>query len=692
MKFIASLSHCALMWVLFSPSAVLAAPPPVRHHQTPFAADAAQAGVLLFEDEDESDGEDASWLAVQLSNQVEIRVTGLIARAHVVQEFENFSDVPVSAVYVFPLPETAAVDGLTLRVGERTIVADIRERNQALASFGRAKNQGKQASLVEQQRPNLFSTRIANIRPHEIVEVELSYQQEVHYDAGTFSIDFPSTLTPRYVPEPAVGDAGSAHHVHGAVPAIAEPERITPAVTVDGDGPTLHVTVALDAGFPLQRVTSPSHELVVTTRAAKTGSVDIRLKEEVVLADRDFRLEWQPVRTSVPASASFEEQFDGQRYALLMLLPPEPSADASDRMPRETTFIIDTSGSMSGTSIEQARAALESGLRALRPSDRFNVIAFDSTPRQLFDATALATPDNLKRALSWLRQLRADGGTEMIPALALALRQPGPPEHVSQVVFVTDGSVGNEPDVFCFIQSHLTSQRLFTVGIGSAPNQYFMRSAAHFGRGTFTNVASASEVAQRMGELWSKLDAPLLTQLELVWQGSNRVESWPARVPDLYRGEPLMVLAKLDPGTSGVQMKGRRRALDFLGELPLVAAAGPRGKPAAERGIHRLWARRKIEALMDGMIEGRSEDDVRPEVTALALEHHLLSKYTSLVAVDKTRSVSQPGLEVPVANELPAGNSMFGNMPQTATPGPTCLLVGALSLSAAWFSARRTRP
>jgi Ca-activated chloride channel homolog len=685
MKF--TLSFCLAL--LFWPLTAAAVPPSAvpGFEKTPFAPEAARSGVLLIEGPDEQ-----SWLAPQLMSEVEIRVSGWIARARVVQEFENVSDEVVSAVYVFPLPETAAIDGLTLSVGGRRIVGEIQERGVARASFERGQAQGRKASLVEQQRPNLFTTRVANIRPHETIEVQLTYQQEVRYDAGTFSLEFPATLTPRYLPGATSDGPAALLDLRVGAPAAPVAESITPPVVFDANGPLLHVRVLLDAGFPLQRVVSPSHELSVTS-AAQTGTLDISLKDGPVIADRDFRLEWQPVRSGVPASAAFEEEFEGQRYALLLLLPPEAAAEPSSRIPRETSFIIDTSGSMSGSSIEQARSALESGLAALKPSDRFNVVAFDSTARQLFDTSVLATAKNLERARGWVRQLEANGGTEMIPALELALAQPTHPDHVSQVVFVTDGSVGNEPDVFRFIQAQLTSQRLFTVGIGSAPNQYFMRSAARFGRGTFTNVASTTEVASRMGELWSKLETPLLRQIGLTWNGAGDVQAWPERVPDLYAGEPLVVVARLAAGTTGLHVAGQRRGQAFASDLLLdVRASQSSGKATAQRGIHRLWARRKIESLMDRMIEGRSEEEVRPEVTALALQHRLLSKYTSLVAVDQTRSVSEPGPDVAVANELPAGNSMFGNMPQTATPGPTCLLVGALSLSAAWLTARRSRP
>jgi len=684
MKFAVLLGSVLILWPLWAS----AAPPPVAvarevqaHERPRTSPNDVQSGALLFYDEDvDVDG----WLAPQLTNQVDIRVTGLIARARVAQTFENLSDEVVHAVYVFPLPETAAVDGLELTVGKRHIVGQIQERAAAARSYAKAQSQGKKASLVEQERPNLFTTRVANIGPHETVRIQLSYQQDVRYDAGTFSLEFPSTLTPRYAPGPAEAGAGN----------------LTPPVALDGDGPTLELTVSLDAGMPLERVTSPSHRLAVTKRGQ--GLVRVALEEGEVLADRDFRLDWAPAPSSAPSSAVFEEEFGGERYALLMLLPPAAASDPRGRLPRETSFIIDTSGSMSGTSIEQARVALESGLGKLLPEDRFNVIEFNSTASALFEQTVPATPEHVQQALRWVRQLQADGGTEMLPALDLALSHPAHPDQLSQVVFITDGSVGNEAEVFRFLEAQLAGRRLFTVGIGSAPNQYFLRSAARFGRGTFTSVASAAEVASRMNELWTKLSTPVMSQLGLDFPGDAQAETWPERVPDLYRGEPLVVVAKLDAQASSARIYGRRLGQPFAAELPLLAATAqaslmPGAQPGAlaahkESGIHRLWARRKIEALMDRMVLAQSEEQLRPEVTQLALEHHLLSKYTSLVAVDRVRSVEGEGSEAAVANALPAGNDMFGNMPQTATPAPTCLLLGGFSFLAAAFVHKRQRP
>jgi Ca-activated chloride channel family protein len=454
-------------------------------------------------------------------------------------------------------------------------------------------------------------------------------------------------------------------------------------MTLSGDdAPWLDVEVSLDAGFPLRRIESPSHDVQVRARAG--GARQVVLSRGPVVADRDFRLRWQPELGHAPTSALFEETFEGERYALLMVLPPDPERDDRGVLPKEAIFVIDTSGSMSGTSIAQARSSLAIGLGSLAPRDSFNVIAFDDSARSLFPEPLPASTENVTRALEWVRRLDADGGTEMLSALSLALRAAGPSAagRVRQVVFVTDGSVGNEDQVLGLISRQLTDQRLFTVGIGSAPNRYFMRGAARFGRGSFTEVATLSEVGEKMNGLWTRLAAPVMTELSVEWQPGSRVESFPSRLPDLYRGEPLVLVARLpSSGSPSLTLSGRRSGRDFRTSL-----AGTSGK--AERGIHRLWARRKIEELMDSQIAGAGEESVQPAVIAVALQHGLVSRYTSLVAVDDRKSVDGPGREVAVPLAVPDGNSMFGSLPQTATPGPFCLLFGVLSLASAWMIGR----
>jgi Ca-activated chloride channel family protein len=417
----------------------------------------------------------------------------------------------------------------------------------------------------------------------------------------------------------------------------------------------------------------------------------VRLSDPLVPADRDFELAWEPEDGVLPRSAVFEEERSGSRYVLLTLFPPTGAAVEASRLPREVVYVIDTSGSMEGLSIQQARRALLLALGRLQPGDRFNVIQFNSTTEALFPAARPVDPQALELARDWVAGLRANGGTEMRYALEAALVGSDDPALVRQVVFLTDGSVGNEDELFGVIRQRLGDTRLFTVGIGSAPNGHFMTKAAEFGHGTFTYIGDVREVEEKMGHLFARLESPVLTGIEVHWPQDAAVEAWPARVPDLYLGEPVVVSARLAGRVDEVTVTGRRGGEEWRVGLPLAGRAG--------EGLGVLWARRKIESLLDSLHEGRDADAVKAEVVALGLEHHLVTKHTSLVAVDVTpvRPAGAPLDAQAVATNLPHGwsyEAVFGELPQTATPLPVHAGLAGLALAFAallWLADRRFR-
>jgi Ca-activated chloride channel family protein len=392
-----------------------------------------------------------SMAAPLLSTDVSFRVTGPVARARVVQTFRNPHDAWYEGVYVFPLPETGAVDRLRLLVGERVIEGEIRERAAAKATYDQARNAGQRAALLDQERPNIFTTQVANIGPRETVTIELEYQQILRYDGGRFSLRFPMVVGPRYVPA-------------GPMRVAADAERITPPVMRPGsEGPRTNpvsIRVALDAGVPLSSIQSPYHHVDIAEKSASRR--EISLANGVTPANRDFELNWTLHAAQLPQVAWFTEERDGRHYALLMVLPP--SAALAARLPREVVFVLDTSGSMAGTSIRQAKEGLSLALERLAPGDRFNVIEFNSTARALFREARDATRDNLRDATHWVAALEARGGTEMADALNLALPHSETADRVRQVIFLTDGAVGNEEELFRMIRARLGGSRLFTVG------------------------------------------------------------------------------------------------------------------------------------------------------------------------------------------------------------------------------------
>jgi Ca-activated chloride channel family protein len=624
-----------------------------------------QSGQLLLR----TDEPGAYRPAPLVKTDVHMDVSGTIARVTVSQHFENPSDDWVEGVYAFPLPENAAVDQLRLQIGERFIEGQIKEREEARLIYERAKADGKKASLIEEQRPNLFTNAVANIGPRESVLVQIEYQQTVRYDQGTFSLRFPLVVAPRYIPGPGlVAQAGNAVILSNPVP---DADKITPPVLHPSAGKVNPVTLAveLDAGTKLAWVKSPSHDIAVTPGA--DGRQTVTFAQAGEFADRDFVLEWQPETGAAPATGLFRESVGDDGYVLVTVMPPQKPAEAQKRLPRDVVYVIDTSGSMSGPSIRQARQALHLALDRLTPEDRFNIVRFSDKASRLFAAPEPATKAALDRAHGFVDSLEADGGTEMLPALKLALAAPTPESRLGQIVFLTDGAVGNEDQLFAFLKARLGATRLFTVGIGSAPNSYFMTKAAEYGHGTYTYIGRVEEVGEKMGALLQKIEEPVVTDIALKVGGAGAVEAWPRVLPDLYRGEPIVVALRVpggaaDPARGTVELSGLYAGRRWSQTLKLADA-----HPA--KGVGALWARSKIAALSDGLYEGVDRETVKRAVVEVALAHHLVSAYTSLVAVDVTPS--RPGgtdlstREVPL--NLPAGwnfDKVFGEraMPAVA--------------------------
>jgi len=613
--------------------------------------------------------------APTLKTDVSIVVTGIVARATVRQEFTNPSRAWAEGMYVFPLPEDAAVDHLRMKVGDRLIEGVIQERVAAKAQYEQAKHEGRHASLVEQERPNVFTTSVANIAPGAAISIEIEYQQTVRYDAGQFSLRFPMVVGPRYIPGEPVSGPSTGTGWAPDTDQVPDAARITPPVEHPSHGPLTPVslTVELDPGAPLARLTASYH--AIQTTPLIDGRYRVELSQGPMPADRDFELVWWPNVEATPIATLFTERKGAETFAVLMVTPPAANALDGLRLPREAIFVIDNSGSMHGASIDQAKAALKMALDRLRPGDTFNVIRFNHTTDAVFPAAQPATAQNLAAASRYVGRLYADGGTEMLPALHQALDGREHPGRLRQVIFLTDGAVGNEAQLFTAIHERLGDSRLFTIGIGSAPNSHFMREAARLGRGTFTYIGSINEVKEKMVALFAKLESPALTDVEI--EAIAGTDFVPERIPDVYLGEPITVALKAPALPSRVVLRGRLGVEVW----ERVVALHPAGENA---GISSHWARGKIAALLDRRRTGAPEDETRHAALELALAHHLVSPYTSLVAVDVTPV--RPGDEAmeshALKTNLPHGwdyTAVFG-VGQGATDAPVHLMMGLLTL------------
>jgi len=561
---------------------------------------------------------------------VELRVSGVVVEGRLTQQFVNPTAETIEALYVFPLADDAAVFGMEMRVGNRRIVAEVREREQARREYEQAKQDGRKAALVDQHRPNMFRTSAANIGPGETVLVELRFVQKATRIGDEYRLRFPLAITSRYFPPDS-----------DALPKVTVPR-----------GPTARLVVDVAHGLELEQLDSPSHRMARKSDRNRTRLEPLGGK---VATDRDFLLTWKPARTEMPEIASYVEQRDGERYALIIVQPPNDASDIGGGLPTETLFVIDVSGSMDGPSMVQARHALTRALERLRSGDRFNILKFNDGNEAFAAGFEDATEDNVGRARDWVSRLSANGGTAIYEALDRGLKMVGEGSagYASRIVFLTDGAVHNEREVLSAIASRLGSTRLHTIGIGAAPNGYLMRKMAWHGRGLCEFVATVAHADNRIDDFFDRLERPVWTDLHLTWDGVAVEGVSPGRLPDLHLGEPLVLSARVSGESGGLLTVG---GWSIDGWTERIVDLEHDGLDNA--AISLTWARAQVEDLMDSLHEGADATVVREAVVDLGLAHSLVTAYTSLVAVEQ------------FAGELGDAQQMARTLPNTGSLDP----------------------
>lgn len=578
------------------------------------ASDAAGGALML-----QGKGVASAMPAVRLGTDMDVTVSGQVLRVRVTQAFRNTSNQWMEATYLYPLPDEGAVDTMKMVVGQRVIIGKIKRRQEARAIYDAAKAQGRKAGLVESDRPNLFRNSVANVGPGETVLIAIEYQAPVRQLGGEFAMRLPLVVGPRYVPPHSLTDAR----------AIADAASVTAPLADPALGRSLNpvtITVHLAPGFKPANIISPYHKIAVAEAGPAERTITLAAGEEP--ADRDFELRWRSASAD-PTIGLFRQSFGGEHY-VMATITPQAQVEAGKVAPREMIFVIDNSGSMGGESMAAAKASLLYALGTLRPEDSFNVIRFDDTLTKLFEQSTLASPEQVELARRFTEGLEASGGTEMLPALKAALAD----EHsaskaVRQVIFLTDGDLSNEREMMAEIATQGGRSRVFMVGIGSAPNNYLMRRMAEAGRGTYTNIGDGAEVMAKMTALLERLKAPAVRELAVRVDGAS-LDLTPQRLPDLYAGEPLVLLGK------GQELKGTITVSGMVGDKPWsqrVDLAKASDSPA----VAKLWAGRRIADVEAQRWSRQIEDGVADEaVAALGLDYGLVTTQTSLVAVDET--------------------------------------------------------
>jgi Ca-activated chloride channel family protein len=605
--------------------------------------------------------------ALRLATRMHVQVTGNVARVHVVQDFTNSGEDWVEGLYVFPLSKESAVDELLMHIGERTIRGEVHEKAKAQALYTDARAEGRHASIVEQERPNLFTSAVANIAPHAGITIEITYLETLPFRDGRYTLNLPLAITPRYTPgapQDATGPmpAAAAALLNATLGTTATPERVQAArqqVSID---------IELEPGFALGNVSSLHHAIEMQSSAS---GKHVHMQSDAVPADRDFELVWTQADPPAVAGAAFAEEMGGETFALLMLSTGQHVDEVT--LPREVTFIIDTSGSMQGPSIEQARDALSMGIDRLKQSDKFNVIRFASDYSKLFDSPQPVNDNSRELAGRFIAALRADGGTEMRAPLENAMSSSPSPELLQQIVFITDGSVSNEAELIGLIHDRIGVKRLFTVGIGAAPNAYFLGEAAAAGRGSYTFIAERDQVGARMRDLFAKLERPALIDLKVDWPQGMNVDLAAPLPTDLYSGDPAVVLARMPQMAAGeVVLSGRVRGVEWTQRLTLTSVGDA-------SGLSKLWARERIGSLSRQIHYGGDRETLKASIIGLAIKHHLVSEFTSLVAIDDT--VARPADSYGHVEQAPTSAPIGGawattGFAKTATPAELCILAG----------------
>ncbi|QCI66439.1 marine proteobacterial sortase target protein [Phreatobacter stygius] len=600
--------------------------------------------------------------ALRLGTDVHLAVSGPTVRGRITQVFRNPTDRWVEAVYVFPLPEDGAVDYLKMIVGDRVIIGEIKPRAEARAVYEAARSQGRRAGLVEQQRPNLFTNAVANIGPGETVLVQIEYQAPVRQSTGVYSLRVPLVMGARYNPAGGADGVDPVPNQAAMAAPVLDPRRYDRVNPVS-------IRVNLQPGFQLGEVKSAYHAVV--DRPDGAGRF-VMLTDGEVPADRDFELTWTAAPFDAPQARLFRERIGGEDYLLAFLTPPSQNA-ATPELSREIVFVIDNSGSMSGASMRQAKESLLYALARLKAGDRFNVIRFDDTLTKLFPDTVAADAEHVGIARNFVSGLQARGGTEMVPALRAALEDPRPDDasRVRQVVFLTDGAIGNDQQLIDTIARERGRSRLFMVGIGSAPNNFLMTRGAEMGRGTYTHIGSVNEVETRMRELFGKLERPVVTDLTARIEATT-ADMTPGSMPDLYSGEPVVLAMKVAALGGTVHIEGRIGGQPWRVALPVDQAI-------EGRGLSKLWARRKISDVeAERSLRRITGETADARILQLALAHSLVSSQTSLVAVDRTpaRPIGAPLTRHDLPLNLPAGwdfNRLFGATARATGVGSTSM-------------------
>ncbi|HEY9789172.1 MAG TPA: VIT and VWA domain-containing protein, partial [Candidatus Obscuribacterales bacterium] len=544
-------------------------------------------------------------------------VSGYVSRVTVKQIFGNPFKDKIEAVYTFPLSDTGAVDDMTMRIGSRTIHGTIKKREEARRIYEQAKNSGHVASLLDQERPNIFTQSVANIEPGKEVEVTLTYVDLLPYADGAYTFAFPTVVGPRFNPGNATGKQGIGFSPDTAE--VPDASKITPHVAPEGvrAGHDISISVSIDAGIPITNISSKLHEITVQKSG---GHANVSLLDKATIPNKDFVLSWG-VAADKLHSGYLTNGKNGDGYFTLMILPPK-KATAEHIQPKEMIFLIDCSGSQAGLPIQKAKEAMEYSLDHMNPNDTFQVLAFNNNVTRLFEQPRPANNEMRRRAKAFVESLTANGGTWMAPAVEAACKEPTDEHRLRIVSFMTDGYVGNDFQIVGMVRKLRENSRWFPFGTGNSVNRFLIDNIAKNGGGEADYVYLNSDAAEVGKKFYDKIASPVLTDVKVDFGGLNVKEVFPHEISDVWAQRPLYITGRYTkPGAGTVTVTG------FSGGKPYkqTLAVNFPDNNSSNVVLGSIWARAKVDRLMDEDYDGAQRGAVNPElkdeIVKVALEH-----------------------------------------------------------------------
>ena len=578
------------------------------------------------------------------------KVDGNIARVSVTQKFTNPFDKPLEAVYVFPLPDEAAVDDLEIKIGERIIKGNIKRREEARAAYEQARQQGRTAALLEQERDNIFTQSLANIRPNETIEVTIRYTDSLKFEQGNYEFVFPMVVGPRYIsrrPENRIPDSN----------------RITPPITPPAtrSGQDIAVDLRIDAGVPIQRLVSTSHRLVLATEG---NTANVKIAPDDNIPNKDLIVRYQVSNAKAQSTVLATNSPQGGHFATYVI--PAITYRPNEVVPKDVVFLMDTSGSQSGDPLVKSQELMRRFIAGLNPDDTFTIIDFANTATYLSPVPLQNNEINRRFANNYINRLNANGGTELMNGINAVMNFPAAPDgRIRSVVLITDGYIGNDQQVIAEVQKKLKKgNRLYAFGVGSSVNRYLLNRLAEVGRGTVQIVRQDEPTAEVAEKFFRQINQPVLTNVEVTWEGEGTApEIYPQIMPDLFAQQPLVIYGRKEDRRSGTLRITGQMANGERYEQRLPVSFNDDAVTGNNLGIAQLWGRAKIKDLSNQILAVESKSIVET-ITQTALNYRLLSAYTAFIAISEEVRVNPSGekVRVQVPVELPQGVRYDGIM------------------------------